>query len=167
MNIKQGLKKKNSLVKEIEDLHNRVATYNSIEVGNIRPYSTKESMVLIVQKSVELVHLKANIHTANIPVYHHIFRLSELKSTISRIKNLDCNEGIVNDYFSMKRETPIVKTSEISIVERDEMIKDMYKMLEDAVAKEFPEGEREEAKVRILNAMSGHMFNMSMREKEK
>jgi hypothetical protein len=50
---------------------------------------------------------------------------------------------------------------------KDEMIKDMYKMLEDAVAKEFPEGEREEAKARILNAMSGQMFNMSMREKEK
>jgi hypothetical protein len=50
---------------------------------------------------------------------------------------------------------------------KDEMIKDMYKMLEDAVAKEFPEAEREEAKVRILNAWSGQMFNMGMREKEK
>ena len=50
---------------------------------------------------------------------------------------------------------------------KDEIIKDMYKMLEDAVAKEFTEAEREEAKVRILNAWSGQMFNMNMREKEK
>ena len=50
---------------------------------------------------------------------------------------------------------------------RDEMIKDIFKMLEDAVAKEFPEEEREEAKARILNAWSGQMFNMGMREKEK
>ena len=48
---------------------------------------------------------------------------------------------------------------------KEEMIKDVFKMLEDAVAKEFPEEEREEAKVRILNAWSGQMFGM--REKEK
>jgi hypothetical protein len=125
MTIKQALKKKNQLVKEILDLHHRVATYNSVEVGNIRPYSAKESMELLNQKSNELVGLKSNIHRANGPVYHYIFRLSELKSMITRIKNLDCNEGIVQDYYSSKRETPTVKTSEISIVERDEMVKHM------------------------------------------
>jgi len=125
MNIKQALKKKNQLVKEILDLHTRVATYNSVEVGNVRPYSAKESMEILNQKSNELVELKTDIHRANGPVYHHIFRLSELKSMITRIKNLDCNEGVVNDYYSSKRETPTVKTSEISIVERDEMVKHM------------------------------------------
>ena len=50
---------------------------------------------------------------------------------------------------------------------RDEMIKDIYKMLEDSVAKHVPEEEREEAKVVLLNALSGQMFNMGMREKEK
>ena len=39
MNIKKALKEKNRLVKEILDLHTRVATYNSVEVGNVRPYS--------------------------------------------------------------------------------------------------------------------------------
>jgi hypothetical protein len=125
MNIKQALKKKNQLVKEILDLHHRVATYNSVEVGNVRPYSAKESMELLNQKSDELVELKTKIHTANAPIYKYIFRLSELKSTIARIKNLDCNEGVVNDYYSSKRETPTIKSSEISIVERDNMVKDM------------------------------------------
>jgi len=125
MNIKQALKKKNQLVKEILDLHTKVATYNSVEVGNVRPYSAKESMELLNQKSNELVELKTKIHTANAPVYKYIFRLSELKSTIARIKNLDCNEGIVQDYYSRNRETPAVKETEISIVERDNMVKDM------------------------------------------
>jgi hypothetical protein len=130
MNIKQALKKKNLLVKEILDLHTRVATYNSVEVGNVRPYSAKESMELLNQKSNELVELKTNIHRANGPVYHNIFRLSELKSMIARIKNLDCNEGSVQDYYSRNRETPLVKVTEISIVERDEMVKYMEDQIE-------------------------------------
>ena len=131
MNIKKGLKEKNRLVKEILDLHTKVATYNSVEVGNVRPYSAKESMELLNQKSNELVELKTNIHRANGPVYQHIFRLSELKSTIARIKNLDCNEGIVQDYYSRNRETPAVKMTEISIVERDEMVKHMENQIEE------------------------------------
>jgi len=130
MTIKQSLKKKNLLVKEIQDLHTRLATYNSVEVGNVRPYSAKECMVQINQKSDELVELKTKIHTANAPIYKYIFRLSELKSTITRIKNLDCNEGIVQDYYSRNRETPTVKETEISIVERDNMIKDMETAIE-------------------------------------
>ena len=47
---------------------------------------------------------------------------------------------------------------------KDEIVRDMYKMLEDAVAKEFPEDEREQAKARILGAWSGQMFNMPMRK---
>jgi len=130
MNIKKALKEKNRLVKEILDLHTKVATYNSVEVGNVRPYSAKESMELLHQKSNELVELKTKIHTANAPVYKYIFRLSELKSTIARIKNLDCNEGIVQDYYSRNRETPAVKETEISIVERDNMVKDMEDAIE-------------------------------------
>jgi ribosomal protein L29 len=131
MNIKKALKEKNRLFKEIQDLHVRVATYNSVEVGNVRPYSAKESMEKINQLSNELVELKTNIHRANAPIYHHIFRLSELKSTIARIKNLDCNEGIVQDYYSRNRETPAVKETEISIVERDEMVKHMEGQIEE------------------------------------
>jgi ribosomal protein L29 len=131
MTIKQALKKKNQLVKDIQDLHARLATYNSIEVGNVRPYSAKESMEKINELSNELVELKTKIHTANAPVYKFIFRLSELKSMIARIKNLDCNEGIVQDYYSRNRETPTIKETEISIVERDEMVKHMEGQIEE------------------------------------
>jgi hypothetical protein len=131
MNIKKALKEKNRLVKEIQDLQLRVATYNSIEVGNKRPYSVRESMELLNEKSNELVELKTKIHVANAPIYGYIFRLSELKSMITRIKNLDCNEGTVQDYYSRNRETPLVKEAEISIVERDDMIKHMEGQIEE------------------------------------
>lgn len=131
MNIKKALKEKNRLVKEIQDLQVRVATYNSIEVGNKRPYSVRESMERVNSLSNELVELKTKIHIANAPIYKHIFRLSELKSMITRIKNLDCNEGTVQDYYSRNRETPLVKEAEISIVERDDMIKHMEGQIEE------------------------------------
>ena len=131
MNVKKSLKEKNRLVKEIQELYARLSQYNSVEVGNVRPYSPKEMLEQVNQKSNELVELKTKIHNANIPVYDKIFRLSELKSTISRLKSLDCTEGVSTDYYSQNRENPPVKTSEISVVERDEMVKFMEGQIEE------------------------------------
>lgn len=131
MNIKKALKEKNRLVKEIQDSHARLATYNSVEVGNVRAYSAKELMEKINQLSNELVELKTKIHKANTPVYDKIFRLSELKSTISRLKSLDCTEGVSADYYSRNRENPPVKTAEVSVVDRDDMVKFMEEQIED------------------------------------
>lgn len=130
MNIRQALKEKNKLVKEIQDLYVRISQYNSVEVGAHRPYSPKQLMEILNVKSNYLVDLKTKIHIANAPVYDKIFRLSELKSTITRIKNLDCTEGVSNDYYSRNRENPLVKTAEISIVERDEMVRFMEEQIE-------------------------------------
>ena len=130
MNIRQALKEKNKLVKEIQDLYVRISQYNSVEVGAHRPYSPKQLMEIVNVKSNELVDLKTKIHIANAPVYDKIFRLSELKSTITRIKNLDCTEGVSNDYYSRNRENPPVKTAEISIIERDEIVKHMEEQIE-------------------------------------
>jgi Asp-tRNA(Asn)/Glu-tRNA(Gln) amidotransferase C subunit len=131
MNVKKSLKEKNRLVKEIQELYGRLSQYNSVEVGNVRPYSPKEMLEQINQKSNELVELKTKIHKANTPVYDKIFRLSELKSTIARLKSLDCAEGVSNDYYSRNRENPPVKTAEISVVERDEMVKFMEGQIEE------------------------------------
>jgi hypothetical protein len=131
MNVKKALKEKNRLVKEIQELYARLSHYNSVEVGNVRPYSPKVMLEEINQKSNELVELKTKIHNANTPVYDKIFRLSELKSTISRLKSLDCTEGVNNDYYSRNRENPPVKTAEISVVERDGMVKLMEGEIED------------------------------------
>ena len=130
MNIRQALKEKNKLVKEIQDLYVRISQYNSVEVGAHRPYSPKQLMETLNQKSNQLIELKSKIHRANAPVYDKIFRLSELKSTITRIKNLDCTEGVSNDYYSRNRENPLVKTAEISIIERDDMVQHMEEQIE-------------------------------------
>jgi hypothetical protein len=51
------------------------------------------------------------------------------------------------------------------LLTKDQMIEAVLKALDDAVAKEFPEDQREEAKARLLNAWSGQMFTMGMKDK--
>ncbi len=49
---------------------------------------------------------------------------------------------------------------------REQMAKSVLEMLDKSV-QHYPEEKREEAKIKLLNALSGQMFGMSMREKEK
>ena len=128
MTIRQALKEKNSLLKRINDELVKVKTYNSIDEGNIRPYSTRESLIKVKDLTDELTRLKTRIHTANLPVYHKIFELSELKNLVKHIRSIDCSEGKVSERFS--RTEPSVKVAEIGVVERDTIIKDFEEQIE-------------------------------------
>jgi hypothetical protein len=124
MNVKVALKEKNRLVKEINDCYQKMLIYNSIDVSNTRPYSSRELMDRVIELTDNLITLKTKINIANLPVYGKIFRLSELKNAITKIKNMDCTEG-ASVYYSGIRETQPIKTSEISIIERDDMVRSM------------------------------------------
>ena len=130
MTVKQALKLKNKLVKEITEELQKAQMYNSVESGSKRPYSSTESLAKVNELTNQLVDLKTKIHLANSPVYGKIFRLSELKSLVLKIKSLNCTEGTATDYYSRRVENPPVMTSEISIVERDDMVKIMEDEIE-------------------------------------
>lgn len=130
MTVKQALKLKNKLVKEITEELQKAQLYNSVEVTSPRPYSSSEALEKVSKLTNELVELKTKIHQANSPVYDKIFRLSELKSLVSKIKMLNCTEGTSTDYYSRRSENPPVMTSEISIVDRDSMVKIMEDEIE-------------------------------------
>ena len=68
MTIKQALKLKNKLVKQIGENTKLMQDYNSVEVGNERPYSSVELLAQISEDTKELAKLKAKIHIANTPV---------------------------------------------------------------------------------------------------
>jgi hypothetical protein len=122
MTIKQGLKQKNKLVKNIAENTKLLQQYNSVEVGNQRPYSTVVLYKQIQKETQELATLKAKIHIANTPVMGDIFWMSEMKSTIAALKKMDCTEGKSNrDRYRMESE--VVLTSEISLVSRNQEIK--------------------------------------------
>lgn len=129
MTIKQALKLKNTLVKQTKEEMAKLHSYNSIEESNNRPYSAKETLDKINQLTKELIDLKTSIHTANLPVYADIFEMSELKNLVVNLRSLDCSEGKTYDRYGRNSE-PVVKTAEISIVERDEQVKLLEERIE-------------------------------------
>ena len=123
MTLKQALKLKNKLVQELNELTSRLQNNNSIIEGNTRDYSAKETLSQLYTKVDELTYIKTKIQKANFEVFDKIFLLSELKSLVSKMKGLDCTNGAAVDYYSRRMETPLIKHSEISVVERDSEIK--------------------------------------------
>jgi hypothetical protein len=128
MNIKQALKRKNQLVGLISEQYSRANTYNSVEVGTVRPYDPKESLTEWFKLTTELVDLKTKIHTANLPVYYKIFHLSELKSQVKYLKALTCTEGKERNRWDS--ENPVSKVAMIGVVERDNLVKDLETQIE-------------------------------------
>lgn len=130
MNIKQGLKEKNKLVKRIAENTKLMQDYNTIEVGNTRPYSSLELKGIIIRDRKKLSELKAKIHIANTPVLEEIFYMAELKSMIQSLKKMDCTEGKSNrDRYRMESE--MILTSEISIVNKNQTIKDLERQIDE------------------------------------
>ena len=86
MTIKQALKQKNKLIKTIGENTKLMQEYNSVEVGNERPYSSVELLAKISEDTKELAKLKTKIHIANTPVLENIFLMSELKSMAQSLK---------------------------------------------------------------------------------
>ena len=130
MTIKQALKLKNKLIKHIGENTKLMQEYNSIEVGNERPYSSTNLLVAITEDTKELAKLKTKIHIANTPVLEDIFLMSELKSMIQSLKKMDCTEGKSNrDRYRLESES--FKTSEISLVKRNETIKELEARIEE------------------------------------
>jgi hypothetical protein len=129
MTIKQALKQKNKLIKSITENTKLMQQYNSVEVGNKRPYSTTTLYDRISLDMDKLASLKTKIHVANTPVLNKIFEMSELKSLVSSLKKMDCTEGKSNrDRYRLESE--VVLTSEISLVERNEMVKELEEKIE-------------------------------------
>jgi len=120
MKVKQALKQKKKLATKMNQEFVRVNMYNSVEEGATRVYDVKESMQNWLKMIDELVELKTKIHLANVPVYSKIFRMSELKSQLSNLKQLDCVDGKHFDRYG--RGEAVIKTAEISVLERDEMV---------------------------------------------
>ena len=120
MKVKQALKQKKKLATKMNQEFVRVNMYNSVEEGATRVYDVKASMQNWLKMIDELVELKTKIHLANVPVYGKIFSMSELKSQLSNLKQLDCVDGKHFDRYG--RGEAVIKTAEISVLERDEMV---------------------------------------------
>ncbi len=129
MNIKQALKEKNKLIKEISENTKLMQQYNSIEEGNERPYNISELFLNVVDATRDLSQLKAKIHRANAPVLEDIFLMAEMKSMIQGLKKMDCTSGKSNrDRYGSAE---IVLSVEMSIVERNVKVKQLENKIEE------------------------------------
>jgi hypothetical protein len=131
MNIKQALKRKNKLVKEIAVEFERIQRYNSVMEGTDRVYDPRLAMDNYIRKTNSLIALKTAIHQANAPMYDRIFRLSELKSVISKMKGVDCNHGPVHSRggYGTPSET-IQMAAVIQVIERDQIVEKLEAEIE-------------------------------------
>jgi len=127
MNITKALKQKNKLVSKTNEHIAHVSAYNSIQEGTTRPYDAREALEKAIASVDELVALKTAIHKANVKVYDKIFRLAELKSLVSKLKGLDCKEGMHQSY---RMDAPVKYTSQISIVEKDQLVEKLESQIE-------------------------------------
>lgn len=131
MNIKQALKLKNKLVKENNELFMKLSQYNSVVEGSVRPYDPKEMLSKWNEGVKQLVDLKTKIHRANAPVYDKIFKLSEMKSMVSKLNSMNCSEGKQSSRGRWGEPNEgIVLVCEISVVQRDEMVKTLEVQIE-------------------------------------
>ena len=128
MTIKQALKFKQKLIKKNTENFSRLRSYNSVEEGTDRPYNPLEALEAYKKGVDELVELKTRIHIANTPVHSKIFRLSELKSFVSNIKNINCLSGKVSNRHHV--DEPTIFVSAISLVEKDKMVEEIEAEIE-------------------------------------
>lgn len=127
MTIKQALKEKSKLAKQISEAFQKISTYNSCNVEETRAYDAKEAYTTWIELTNKLIELKTNIHKANSKVYDKIFRLSELKSIVKQLSRLDCAEGKKISHYE---KNATVFTAQISIVDRDKAVKEFEAEIE-------------------------------------
>jgi hypothetical protein len=122
MTVKQALKEKNKLTKQVQILVARIQKFNSMEEGSVRTYDPKGDMDNLTKTISDLVDLKTRIHKANLGVYDNIFRLSEYKGLVKYLRSIDCSEGKVTDIRRFTDTSSIVKTTVFDQVEMDNLI---------------------------------------------
>ena len=127
MNIKQALKLKNKLVTEIKEQYEIAKAHNSIEQGNTRRYSVNVALTKAGELTHTLIGLKTKIHKANLPVYHLIFQMSELKNQIKHLKAIPVEEGKVTERYGS---VTSIKEVEMDIAQRDNLVKSIEVQIE-------------------------------------
>ena len=131
MTIKQALKLKNKLVTELNELISNLHKNNSVYEGAERAYSSREILTEIYVKINKITSIKTLIHKANLPVHNLIFEMGELKSLVKNLKQLDCTNGVESNPYTRRSENLMVKSAEISVVERDFEVKNLERKIEE------------------------------------
>ncbi len=121
MKLAKALKVKNTLVKEISVLVQKLQGYNSYIQGTDMPYNSKNVLTIYEQKTQDLIDLKSKITAANQPIQSKIYRIAELKSQISHMQHISTSSGTSTSGYG-ERATEIVRIATISTLDLEAII---------------------------------------------
>lgn len=122
MTVKQALKLKNQLAKEIQELYGLINSNNSTIKDNPKYFKVVDMMVEVDEKIAQLTELKAKIHEANSKIYKKIFFLSELKGQAQMYARINTKEGKISDRYNNGGE-PTILEAELNIKQVGEIVK--------------------------------------------
>lgn len=94
MTIAQALKEKNKKLNVLNKLWDKLNASNSIPEGNVRPYDPSDLLEKIALEMKGYVELKTKIHSATAEVRDKIFKMSELKNYVKRLRQVDTRHGL-------------------------------------------------------------------------
>ena len=93
MNLSTALKRKNRLVRELED-KKKLLIANNVQVGDNEPdYDAGDLRGSIITLVDKLVAMKSAISLANAPIQGKIYKISELKGLINLYSGLPTKHG--------------------------------------------------------------------------
>jgi len=130
MNLSQALKQKNRLAGEYVRLAAIFSRENSRRDDNPSKIDAQTIYNQMVEVSNNLGELKAKIAAANVPIYPAIERMSELKTRIAYLTQLNKREGaeVVQQYNSTA--INYTHTSFINQEKADQLILEIQKEIE-------------------------------------
>lgn len=128
MNVKQALKEKNKLVKQITEAYAAAAMYNSVDEDTVRKYNAVEKLKEAEDLTNKLVDLKTKIHKANSKVYDKIFLMAELKGKVNQLRRINTAEG--KSYRGYGSTVAVNTVVQIDIVKLDNMVKEVEAQIE-------------------------------------
>lgn len=126
MRLSKALKYKKKLIKLLEEDMEKIHTYNSSPSNIERVYNPMDCFTSYKKRLEELINLKAAIQKANVPVYDKIFRLSELKNVIIKLKRIPTEEGEIR-YGNSE---PLIRTVIFNKLTIDNLIKESEDQIE-------------------------------------
>lgn len=91
----QLLKMKKKMANELKELTMKLNSYNSKLKGAEKPYHTPDVLKEIESLKIKMVILKKTILVATLPMYEEIYTIAEYKDTISTLKSMSTNDGLV------------------------------------------------------------------------
>jgi ribosomal protein L35AE/L33A len=122
MKLREALKKKNDLAKELVKLQQRVRSNNSTLQGNPVLYDVKAILAEHTALTEELIALKTRISKANLVVQEKIFRMSELKSQVIFYRSIDAKIGRVADYHGKYGSETVQFVCQLNATEIDAIV---------------------------------------------